>query len=247
MSLKGTIRDSWDVWRRKVDTALGGSVEDIKASEVTFDGTTSSLSATNAQSAIDEVAGNIPEIPTSYEASAITYDNTTSGLVATDVQSTIDEVSAGLSDVESVTEKVHGGYVFMGYENFTVEGDGVKTCNQLLKDALDAYNTARALLEDDEYFADQLLTGTYTALPFSHTLYGNSDNRTVATFIGMGMISSDTKQILSYIRMNTDISGCLWSRSTLGNDAQTFSSDFGATVLANTTTITFKVAKYKKV
>ena len=54
MSLKGTIRDSWDVCRRKVNEALS-TVERLDADEIHYDKTTSGMSATNVQSAIDEV------------------------------------------------------------------------------------------------------------------------------------------------------------------------------------------------
>lgn len=50
------MRDSWDVWRRKVNEALGGSVEPIESEDVTYDNTESGLTASNVQSAIDEVA-----------------------------------------------------------------------------------------------------------------------------------------------------------------------------------------------
>ena len=154
MSLKIPFRDSWEVWRSKVNQALGGSVEDIKASEVTFDGTTSSLSATNVQSAIDEVAGNIPEIPTGYAASAITYDNTTSGLLAEDVQSAIDEVSAGLSDIAGVKD----GYVYKTLgATIILSGDGVKKVTEMLDDLADAVITMLGELGDDEYVEPKAL------------------------------------------------------------------------------------------
>lgn len=177
MSLRDAFRDSWEVWRRKVDTALGGSVEDIKASEVTFDGTTSSLSATNVQSAIDEVAGNIPEIPTSYAASAITYDNTTSGLEATDAQSAIDEldgkldeldagdvgynnttsgleatnVQTAIDEVSALLNKLTGFYIISPTRSvIEVEADGVKTNSELMVEITTALNTYLATLDDDE-------------------------------------------------------------------------------------------------
>ena len=52
------FRDSWEVWRRKVS---GGSIE-IHADDVEYDGTQSGLSATNAQGAIDELAGELNTI-----------------------------------------------------------------------------------------------------------------------------------------------------------------------------------------
>ena len=57
-----TMRDSWNVWRRKVDEALGGSVEPIKSVDVTYDNTDSGLTATNVQSAIDEIANSNSEL-----------------------------------------------------------------------------------------------------------------------------------------------------------------------------------------
>lgn len=54
-----TIRDSWEEWRRKVNLALGGVVGEIDASEVAYSNTSSGLTATNVQSAIDEVVGDI--------------------------------------------------------------------------------------------------------------------------------------------------------------------------------------------
>ena len=52
------FRDSWEVWRHKVDKALG-TVEEIDADEIVYDNTSSHLTATNAQSAIDELNSNI--------------------------------------------------------------------------------------------------------------------------------------------------------------------------------------------
>lgn len=71
-----------------------GSVTPTAASAVTYDGTTSGLSATNVQAAIDEVVSDIPTIPATYDADDIVYDNTTSGLTATDAQAAIDEVAS---------------------------------------------------------------------------------------------------------------------------------------------------------
>lgn len=52
-----SMRDSWNVWRRKVNEALGGLVDPIESADVTYDNTDSGLTATNVQSAIDEVTG----------------------------------------------------------------------------------------------------------------------------------------------------------------------------------------------
>jgi hypothetical protein len=56
--------------------------------EIVYDNTTSGLTATNVQDAIDEIDENIDNL----SADEISYNNTASGLVATDVQEAIDEV-----------------------------------------------------------------------------------------------------------------------------------------------------------
>ena len=58
------MRDSWNVWRKKVDAALGGLIEPVKAEDVTYDNTDSGLTATDVQSAIDEVATDISSLNT---------------------------------------------------------------------------------------------------------------------------------------------------------------------------------------
>lgn len=58
------------------------------AEDISYDNTTSGLTATNVQAAIDEVKADIPD-----DATDIGYSNTQSGLSATTVQAAIDEVS----------------------------------------------------------------------------------------------------------------------------------------------------------
>lgn len=48
------FRDSWNVWRRKVNEALG-TADPIPATNVSYDSASSGLSATNVQTAIDAV------------------------------------------------------------------------------------------------------------------------------------------------------------------------------------------------
>lgn len=62
------FRDSWEVWRRKVNTALGGLTEPVKAEDVTYDNTDSGLTATDVQSAVDEVAGAVSDNTTDITA-----------------------------------------------------------------------------------------------------------------------------------------------------------------------------------
>lgn len=53
------MRDSWNVWREKVNGALGGLTEPIEAKDVVFDKTGTTMSATNAQGAIEEVNSGV--------------------------------------------------------------------------------------------------------------------------------------------------------------------------------------------
>ena len=66
------------------------SVGGLDADLVNYDNTTSGLSATDAQAAIDEVAAASGGSPS---ADSVSYDNTTSGLTATDAQAAIDEIN----------------------------------------------------------------------------------------------------------------------------------------------------------
>lgn len=90
-----------------------------EASEITYDNTTSLLTATDVQAAIDEVEGrldtaesgittnassildHINDTVDAHDASAISYDNSTSSLTATEVQAAIDEVEGRLDTAEA--------------------------------------------------------------------------------------------------------------------------------------------------
>lgn len=70
---------------------ITGGANEIEAENVAYDNTSSGLTATDVQAAIDELAqGGSATV----EADDVTYDNTSSGLTATNVQAAIDEVAA---------------------------------------------------------------------------------------------------------------------------------------------------------
>jgi len=75
-----------------VDKAV--TVPTPTAASTSYDNTTSGLSATNVQDAIDEVKA---DIPTSFNANNISYNNTVSGLQANNVQSALDEIAQLIS------------------------------------------------------------------------------------------------------------------------------------------------------
>ena len=71
---------------------ITGGGTDIDADNVDYDNTSSGLTATNVQTAIDEINGKIPQ-GGSVDADDVAYDNTSSGLTATNVQDAVDEVN----------------------------------------------------------------------------------------------------------------------------------------------------------
>jgi len=100
---------------------------DYEADQITYDNSGSGLSATDVQSAIDEIDANTPTTYTEsfkgrtgvvipengdYEANQVDYDNAYSGLTATNVQDAIDEISddilsAGVASFNSRTGAVN--------------------------------------------------------------------------------------------------------------------------------------------
>lgn len=126
----GLFRDSWEVWRRKVDSAIGGGGDPIDSKDVTYNGTSSGLSATNVQAAIDEVAGDV----SSLDSEDVAYDSTSSGLSATNVQGAIDEIAGDISDLEDAIAVSNApftvGSTISAYERCTITKVGkVVVCN----------------------------------------------------------------------------------------------------------------------
>lgn len=80
----GTVKDA-------LDKGSGGG----SAADVSYDNTSSGLTATDVQDAIDEVVGLIPD-----GADDVSYDNTSSGLTATDVQGAVDELAGDVEDLK---------------------------------------------------------------------------------------------------------------------------------------------------
>ena len=101
------------------------------AAAVSYDNTSSGLTATNVQGAIDEVNAK--------DASDIAYDNTTSGLTATDVNAAIDEVNSGLSDkMDKVNPTGSGKMLFNAVSTST--GGTRSVCLSYNSDAKNNYS-----------------------------------------------------------------------------------------------------------
>ena len=79
------FRDSWELWRRKVNEALGGLVEPVKSEDVTYDNTDSGLTATDVQSAIDEVVGDISDVEAKITVKSFSGTTVEGGWVVSDI------------------------------------------------------------------------------------------------------------------------------------------------------------------
>lgn len=112
------------------------------APHILYDNTTSGLTATNVQDAIDEVYGSI----TVPDADDISYDNTSSGISATNVQDAIDEVysSVTVPDADDVS-----------YDNTS---SGMSATN--VQDAIDEVATAVTNIDAGDVTYDNTTSGT---------------------------------------------------------------------------------------
>ena len=104
--MKGfTIQHSIEELEKKVEELEGGGGGGtVTADEVSYDNTSSGLTADDVQEAIDELAIK------AITAGSVTYDNTSSGLTADDVQEAIDEIATRKPVIYSTTEHVVGKY-----------------------------------------------------------------------------------------------------------------------------------------
>ena len=125
--MKGyTIQNSINLLEK--NSGGGGGTTSASASDVTYDNTSSGLTADNVQEAIDELKS---DIPTTMEASNVSYDNTSSGLTADDVQEAIDELnSKGFGNVITISDLTDFDTVNDTY-TFNVDGIAVIKNNTL--------------------------------------------------------------------------------------------------------------------
>lgn len=241
MSLKGTIRDSWDVWRDKVNKALGGSVEDIKASEVTYDGTTSGLSASSVQGAIDEVLGKIPEVPTGYAASAISYDNSDTAIQSDNAQGAITELDSRLADVES---GIDNGLIFLGISEVLVTSESTDTFGDMCAKLATAFNAALDEYGDDEVGEIVALYGAYAGAPTNTALYSKVNKFNSQTFLLTSFSNSWTTQIIDTLRLHKNASDSHWLR-TVFNATPTYATEKINDLIGTDISLGFKVKKYR--
>lgn len=110
-------------------SATGNNTVTIDADNATYDNTTSGLTATDAQAAIDELDSAIDTIQSSYvesfnsrtgavvpaasdyDANQIDFDNTASGLAATEVQGALDEIDSNVDGIDTRVTAIESSYV----------------------------------------------------------------------------------------------------------------------------------------
>ena len=115
------FRDSWEVWRQKVNEALG-SIEPIPASNITFDNSGTEVTATTAQGAIAEVAGDVASV-----AGVVGDEN--SGLVkdVAGVNDNINKLGAKNLLPNNFNSNTIEGVVFTKNEDGTITANGTTT------------------------------------------------------------------------------------------------------------------------
>ena len=94
---------------------ITGGSNPVEADHVAYDNTTSGLTATNVQDAIDEIADP--------DAADVSYSNTASGLTATTVQAAIDEIAAGGGSGIDLDMSAYTGSATLTPNNATIDSD----------------------------------------------------------------------------------------------------------------------------
>lgn len=200
-----------------------------EASEISYDNSTSGLTATEVQSAVDEVEGRLDTAETglsdhladttdAHDASAISYVNATSGLTATDTQAAIDEVEGRLDTAES---------------NITTNASGLSDHLADTTDAHDAsaisyVNTTSGLAATDAQAAIDEVDGdldTHIAASTAHgisgSVVGTTDTQQLTNKDIDGGTASNTSRITlpkdttANLSSLTDKEGTLWYDTTL--------------------------------
>lgn len=191
-------------------TVLAGGSSISDASDVNYDNTSSGLTATNVQTAIDEVYG---DIPTGFPASAITYDNTGSGLTATNTQDAIDELAQGGGG--------GGGTEHGIYELWKNSNIGVSFSPQTVTITVDDTSKYDALVMVFEPYAGEEMGSAWTEIDSDYFNFSTPSRFFTVTGFNGSSVFQASRKITSMATTSTTFSitfGDGYSGST-GNNA----------------------------
>jgi hypothetical protein len=116
------------------------------AADITYDNTTSGMTATNAKAALDELMAAVEAIDTATE---LVYDNSTSGLAATTVKGAIDEIVAEEdANVKALLTNLDGSIIPSADITYDL-GSPTKQWRDLYVGPGSLYLNGTKILEDD--------------------------------------------------------------------------------------------------
>lgn len=237
--MKRFFRDSWNVWREKVNAALG-TVEQIDASEVLFDNDDTGLTADDVQEAIEEVnekANTIALDISQLSASHIGFVAGETGMTAENVQDAIEELNG-------VTSAVHGNYVTSTIAEITVEKEGTDTWGAMFDKLATAVLTYIQNLDSKTKVQVMGIVGIANFITvYPPSLLGNNASTFRSYFATSGIYGSGHS--LSTVELST--SGSKFITSTFTSSAQTYGTDRSATEAPANASMTMKMMVYKEV
>jgi hypothetical protein len=217
-------------------SATGNNTVTIDSDNATYDNTTSGLTATNAQDAIDELDSTIDTIQASYvesfntrtgavvpaasdyDADQIDYDNATSGLTATDAQAAIDEVDSNVDGIDTRVTAIESSYV----ESFNSRtGTVVPAASDYDADQIDYDNTTSGLTATNAQAAiDELNTEINNKSSFDLDSTASISNNQTTPIDVTGFNVSTANGFTATVNVNIDATSDRFETFTIqGSDA----------------------------
>lgn len=217
-------------------SATGNNTVTIDSDNATYDNTTSGLTATNAQDAIDELDSTIDTIQASYvesfntrtgavvpaasdyDADQIDYDNATSGLTATDAQAAIDEVDSNVDGIDTRVTAIESSYV----ESFNSRtGAVVPAASDYDADQIDYDNTTSGLTATNAQAAiDELNTEINNKSSFDLNSTASISNNQTTPVDVTGFNVSTANGFTATVNVSIDATSDRFETFTIqGNDA----------------------------
>jgi len=205
-------------------SASGNNTISIDAVDATYNNTTSGMTATDAQGALDELDGRLDAVEGSYvesfntrtgavvaqasdyDADQVDFDPSTSSLTATDVQGAIDEEAGRLDNHLSQTSGTHG-----------VTGDIVGTTDTqtLTNKTIDVDNNTISNVELDNFKASAITTDLNVSATATEFATADAIKSYVDNFSPSGDINETDAVLLNDQSSFTDVTGFSFSNATV--------------------------------